>query len=266
MTTTAVLDTTPSPAVPSNLAFARVWGLSPRRLHDTFWESRGVRVVGAELDQPATERPEVFLLANRTTLVLFDLRAAIERLHWVDPHVLVIRLHESRRSSFVPRHGEDTFGRSTWFEKVNVQRPARVVRVALTQDRDVARTWAREGIGPGAWRLLRKDVPQRRRSVLSLTGILADARSAEQCMGWLGHLASVWRRPEESVERAERIGARLWKDRETRLRHRATADFSIWLGAGRELPPADGLRGPAILWDAPSIDGPKPAMGGKEQP
>ncbi len=266
MTTAALVNTTLSSTADPDLAFARVWGLSPRRLHDTFWESRGVRVVGAEVDGARSEGLEVFLLADVTTLVLFDLRTAIDRLHWVDPDLLVIRLHETCTSSMVPRHGEDGIGRSTWFEKVNVQRRTRVARVALTQDRDIARTWAREGGGPDAWRLLRRDVPQRRRSVLSLRGILADARSPEQCVGWLGHLASVWRRPEESVERAERIGARLWKDRETRLRPRTTVDYPTWLGTGRELLPAASQRGPAILWDTPTVDEASPAMSGKEQP
>jgi hypothetical protein len=226
----------------------RLWGLSPVELHDLYWRSRGVAVVrqGGRGELPEVE---VFLLIDSSSMALFELRSAIRRLYWVDPMLLSIRLHGLVRNRLVEQRQSDST-RTSVFRRGEIANRGAVTRVGLTKHQSVAKEWQSSPTPPEAWRAFRHQIAQSRRAALSLPGVTADSHSDEEAAGVVGHIASVWQRPEQFVERAFRVDSSLWRDTGTRIDVPAKSAFPIWLGIGRSQCPDTASHGPVILWDA----------------
>jgi hypothetical protein len=235
------------PDVPPPL---RLWGLSPLQLHDLYWRSRGVAVIrqGGRDEVPEVE---AFLLVDPRSLALFDLRTAIRRLYWVDPMLLSIRLHGLVRNRLVEQQPSDSI-RTSIFRRGEIPNRGAVTRVGLTKHSKIAQEWQSCPNPTEAWRGFRREISQSRRAALSLPGVTGDGYSDEEAAGVVGHIASIWQRPEQFVERAFRVDSQLWKDTNTDIDTPRGGSFPIWLGIGRSECPENAVHGPVILWDAPA--------------
>jgi lipopolysaccharide/colanic/teichoic acid biosynthesis glycosyltransferase len=89
-----------------------------------------------------------------------------------------------------------------------------------------------------------------------MPGRVFDASRDEEVMGYLECLMQVWRRPDSTVARAVPARAGLWADRDAELPAEVRVVGQVWVGAGRALPQAQLVVGPAILWDEPEAEPP----------
>ena len=225
----------------------RLWGLSPLELHDLYWQSRGVAVVrpGARSELPAAE---VFLLVDPQAMVLFELRTAVRRLYWVDPMLLSIRLHGLVRNRLVEQPASNA-SRTSVFRRGEIANRGTVTRVGLTKHANIARDWQACLHPSEAWRAFHREISQSRRAALSLPGVTGNNHTEEEATGIVGHIASIWQRPDLFVDRASRVDSYLWKDADTQIDKPARGSFPIWLGIGRSTCSEDAAHGPVILWD-----------------
>jgi hypothetical protein len=228
----------------------RLWGLSPLELHDVYWQSRGVTVVRQGAREEFQDA-EAFLLIDSQAMALFELRPAIRRLYWVDPMLLSIRLHGLVRNRMVEQQALHP-GRTSSFRRGEIANRGSVTRVGLTKHRKIAQEWHENPTPTEAWRGFRREISQSRRAALSLPGVTGEAQSDEQAASIVGHIASIWQRPDLFVDRASRIDSRIWKDTHTDIDIPARGAFPIWLGIGRSTCHETAAHGPVILWDAPN--------------
>lgn len=228
----------------------RVWGLSPLQLHDAFWNARGVAVVRQGTPQlPHDSQANSHLLLGAYALVLLDLQPAANVMNWLDPSFLCMRIYRAQADEFAAQEIEQPDGPASYYQPVHpLPNPPRG-RVGLTTRSDIAREWRR--LHPRhVWSELRRTIPQTGRAVRSFRGFYFDSRCPEQASRFVGHLAAVWRRPNEIIDRAEPFGANVWKDEMAILPKVKKSRFPIWLGIGRNAMPSNlGSKGPVVLWD-----------------
>jgi hypothetical protein len=236
-----------------------LWGLTPVDIHDRFWAARGIRVVrpGNDIGIGGLQRPEAFLLLDQQALVIFELRSAVDRLHWTKTKLLSIRLRGTPLVAADAQRREPQMDGDTFV--VQPSRYTGPVRIGLTTVPQIASDWAS---GTLPWRRLRAGIAQERRGALSLPGFARAGAVPDEAQDLLGHLAKAWDRPDLHIERAERAAPGVWKDTRTRLVGNLQTDGAVvWLGAGRTSIP-DGLPGrEMILWDdvGANVDGTQPA-------
>lgn len=228
-----------------------IWGLKPTELHDRFWAARGVQVVRQGERSQIVPHAELFLLSDPRTLVVFKLAKLVDRLSWLSPDLMLIRLHETRDHGYremVLTDHEDRFVR---FRRIYGASDSRMTRVALTPDRRIAEVWQGAAGSRVGWRQLRRRIPRPRRMIVSEPGNVYDRRSDDDVMQCLHDLIQVWRSPDATIHRARPSGQGVWTDRETRLDPAVRFIGPAWVGAGRSDLPATSVVGPAVLWDAP---------------
>jgi hypothetical protein len=158
--------------------------LTARELHDTFWASRGVTVVGHAGVAPDSFRYGVYLLINPCGLALFDIDSALNRLNWLSPLLLCGRIRSKFRDQYIVSRAQSLTG-----------------RIGLTTDVDVARQWHRAE-PKRAWRDLRESIPQIRRTVQPVVGDYFDSTKNNHVSSFVGRLAGVWRGRDKAVDRA----------------------------------------------------------------
>src|SRR5688500_2221416 len=145
-----------SPSVrPLESRLPTIWGLNPVHLHDRFWAARGVFVVRPGERAALPPDAQLFMLTDARTLALFPLAAAVDRLFWVKPEVLFIRLRGKLAPAYRELAREDGQGRFLRFERHYSTPPARTGRIALTCDRRVAGLWQTTDGSPRMWREFR---------------------------------------------------------------------------------------------------------------
>jgi hypothetical protein len=252
-----MIDSTQRRATPRARAPLTLWGLTPVDIHDRFWAARGIRVVrpGNDIGIGGLQRAEAFLLLDQQALVIFELRSAVDRLHWTNTKLLSIRL---RGTPLVvgdaQRREPQVFDGSV--PPIRHTGPA---RMGLTTFPQIASAW---GSGTLPWRRLRAGIAQDRRGALSLPGFARAAGVPDEAQDLVRHLARVWDRPDLHIERAERAAPGVWKDIRTRLVGRVQTDGAVvWLGAGRTSIPDARSGREMILWDdvTANVDGTQPA-------
>ena len=231
-----------------------LWGHTPRQLHERFWATRGVQVVERGGAQQIDPEAEYYLLTDIDCLGIFRMQELIETFTWLRPQVLFVRLHNIRGEGYCERVITDDQNRFVRFERNYGGRSARLGRLGLTPDPELARQWQnaeRAGVG---WRDLRREVPPNARTTLSLSGHVFDASLPEELMEFVRELASVWLRPSDSIPVARKIKDKAWGDHDASESGAVTRTRfvgPVWVGSGRRLDAIHSVVGPAVLWDAP---------------
>lgn len=229
-----------------------IWGLSPTELHDRFWAARGVQVVRPGEESEIVEDAELFLLMAPRLITVFRLRLLVDQLSWLKPDVLWVRIINNTERGYRETAVTDAGGRFLRFERTYGGSDARLARVALTPNRDLARRWQAASDAQSGWRQLRAGIPPTRRFARSIAGRTYDRHDDHQVVQFVRHLVQTWTRPDATIDRAQKLATGVWGDSGSRIGAGTDYVGPSWIGAGRELEAGISLVGPAVLWDDPA--------------
>jgi lipopolysaccharide/colanic/teichoic acid biosynthesis glycosyltransferase len=229
-----------------------IWGLSPAELHDRFWASRGVQVVRPGEPSAIVPFAELYMLATPGSVAIFRPAALLDTMSWLMPDLVAVRLVDPRETEYAEAVRTDEQGRFVRFERLYGGVDARVHRIGLTTDPEVARIWQAAPDARTGWKRLRKSLRPSARYGTRLRGrVYHTDRRGETAM-FIRDLVSRWLRPDASIEGIRSIGDGVWSlaDRDASLP--AATRGSLWIGAGRTLPADGAAVGPAALYDDPA--------------
>ncbi len=239
------LQTVEPPAIPT------LWGLTPSQLHDRFWAARGVQVVRCCERTQLAEDAELYLLMAPQLLALFRLRPLIDRLSWIRPQVMWVRLSDDSNSGYREKVITRSDGALVRIERCYGGSDARLARVALTSSKAIARMWQSAANPQEAWQILRGRVSRLDRTSASLQGRACDRTDPDEIARFMHELVEVWHRPDATVDRAHQHAADVWIDPESTASESTRFIGPTWIGAGRNLSESDVVIGSAVLWDDP---------------
>jgi len=239
------------PGPPPPAPHPTIWGLDPIGLHDRFWAARGVQVVRQGEPSSIVEGAELYLLTMPRTLVLFRLRDLVDQLSWLRPDLLMIRLRSVRERNFLERVIVDNDGHFVRFHRLYGTETS-LARAALTEDRELARSWQAMPQSRTPWRDLRRPIARNARRATTVTGLIYDRTNDEQVAQFVRDLMVRWEAPSITIARAQRQTTRIWRDTEAKIDASTRTCGTIWVGAGRELNESGLVVGPAVLWDDPA--------------
>ncbi len=228
-----------------------VWGLGPTQLHDRYWAARGaqvVRVGGNDRPQPDAD---LFLLIDADSLILFRIDQIVDTLNWLQPRMLLLRVHDNRDQGYqecIITDDEDRFLR---FVRDYSASAANVLRVAVTSDIEVARMWQEAKDARSGWQHLRHSIAQNKRAMASIRGHAYRSDDQDETMCFMRELIQIWTRPDATVGRVARLRGAAWGDKDTTVAIGTQFIGPVWVGTGRNLEQVKSVVGPAVLWDQP---------------
>lgn len=228
-----------------------LWGLRPVDLHDRYWAALGVQVVRVgDTETEISRSAELFLLLDRETLVLFDIRQFLEDFTMLEPSLLRLRVQDRSLPEYAERLVTTDGDRFLRFERdYEPNKAGDTLRVALTESREVAGNWAAIEPTPGARRRLSSTVPRWRSIARRTEGVFTSISRADKSDHLVRDLVARWNRPDMTIE-----GLRRWKDAwiagEGDPAESAPVVGRVWIGAGRS-GAGRPVVGPDILWDDP---------------
>jgi lipopolysaccharide/colanic/teichoic acid biosynthesis glycosyltransferase len=232
-----------------------LWGLTPVQLHARFWKSRGIQVIpngspGITIDKNA----ELYLLVNRSHLVIMPLPKLLELMCWLNPDLLMIRLADRTSQDYREVVDARPDGHFLRFRRVyDAERSQRQARVALTSNPDLAYDWALLDEGDRPWGKLRKLVPSDLSAAVRSKGHVYNSDYDLECSRFVQDLAQSWKYPLSTISRVQRVGKESWGDVDAQPTDPETLTGPIWIGAGRSIPRGKSGVGPAVLWDDPNM-------------
>lgn len=229
-----------------------IWGLDPLQLHAHYWASVGVQVVRQGEPSQLVPHAELFLLIEPHTLPLFSLKDAVRTITWVAPHMLTIRLRDTREKQYRERAITDTSDRLISFQRLYAA-SGRQTRVVLTSVREIAQLWQAAPDPITGWRRLRRFTPRHERLTMSLAGNVYDRTSDEEIAAFLSKLIAEWKRPDSTIPRAKhRVHNGIWIDPDAQIDPTARLLGNVWIGAGRKIGAQQVVVGPTVVWDDPA--------------
>ncbi|MDW8260971.1 MAG: sugar transferase [Phycisphaerales bacterium] len=238
----------PTPSMSS--ATRTIWGLEPLDLHTRFWAAHGVQVVRQGEPSQIVKHAELFLLTDPRSLCLFKLSQIMDTMNWIGPTVMFIRLHDTRERGYRERAVTDPADRFVRFERL-YDSPGRLARVVITPYREVAQLWQSAPDPLTGWRRLRRFTPRIERVTLSIDGRVYDRTSDREIASFIRDLIRDWKRPDATIDRAQRCDGESWRDPASTVSAEARLIGPVWIGAGRSLTPGTTVIGPAVVWDDP---------------
>ena len=229
-----------------------IWGLDALQLHAHYWASLGVQVVRQGEPSQIVPHAELFLLTDPRTLPLFRLHSIVQMLEWVEPHLITLRVHDTRERTYLERAISDESDRFLKFERV-YDASGRTTRVMLTPERELAELWMASPDPVTGYRRVKRFVPRSDRVTRSVEGKLFDRTSDDEIAAFLSELVKRWKRPDATIGRAQHYEANgVWIDPESKIDPAARLHGCVWVGAGRTINKGDVLVGPAVIWDDPA--------------
>jgi lipopolysaccharide/colanic/teichoic acid biosynthesis glycosyltransferase len=229
-----------------------IWGLDPVQLHDRFWAARGVQVVRQGEQTELVAGAEIYMLTAPRTLIIFKLSILLDHLTWLQPDVLLVRLHNTADRTYREVAVTNSNGEFVRFRRLYGGNDSRLARVALTTDRNIAAIWRNAPDPRAGWRQLRKLVHPVNRSTTSIRGEVFDQTHEVETSRFVRRLVQVWKRPDSTIRRAVRHGPMVWTDIDVEIPAATTFVGPTWIGAGRSLDGQEAVVGPAALWDEPA--------------
>jgi lipopolysaccharide/colanic/teichoic acid biosynthesis glycosyltransferase len=221
------------------------------QLHDRYWAARGVCVVrpGTRFDLP--DDAELFMLTDARTLALFRLRSLVERLYWVKPAVVFVRLRSTNRTEYRESVVADERGQFLRVVREYGATSARTARIALTRDHRVAAMWQGTDGTAQTWRSFRRQTRAVRRETQTLDGRYYDSLSDLELEQLVMDLVSLWPKPSATIGGASEARPGVWGGSGCRVDPGTTFIGPVWIGAGRRIEAGESVVGPAALWDDP---------------
>jgi lipopolysaccharide/colanic/teichoic acid biosynthesis glycosyltransferase len=239
-----------------------VWGLSVVQLHDRFWAAWGVQVV--RLGEPSTivDDAELFLLTDPRTLVTLRIRTVVEKMVWMKPDLLIVRLRNQREEQYRETAVCEADGTFVRYQRSYGGWDSRLARVGFTRDADLARSWQNAADVRTSWQEFRRRIRPEDRATLTLHGRVYDRTAAAEAAEFVRDLVQLWRRPDTTISGLAQAapGVWVWKGDEkgaaARVEPRTEFIGPVWIGAGRQVGKGQGesgIFGPAALWDVPEL-------------
>jgi lipopolysaccharide/colanic/teichoic acid biosynthesis glycosyltransferase len=250
--TTIVAEPSREPLAELQPAEPTLWGMSIVELYDRFWAARGVQVVRCGEASEVVDGAELFLLTDPDRLMVFRLRGLINKMAWIDPKVVFVRLHDSREHGYREVANADENGRFLGFTRSYGGNDSVRSRVALTTDRTLAEAWQQAESSRDGWHMLRGRVPRARRSVQSASASVFDRKTPEETVSLVRRLIEFWPAPTSTIDRARPFHDGVFIDESARVDQGVTFVGPAWIGAGRRLKTPETVVGPVVLWDDPA--------------
>jgi len=239
-----------------------VWGLSLAQLHDRFWASRGVQVV--RMGEPSTivDDAELFMLTDPRMLLTLNIRRVVEKMIWLKPDVLIVRLANTREEQYRETAMCAPDGTFIRYQRRYGGWDARLARVCFTRDKDLARDWQNASEIRSIWQEFRKKIRQQDRSTVRIRGRVYDRTVAAETAQFVRDLVADWKRPDTTISGIGQVAPGVWawegtegssKDVATQVDRDIEFTGPLWIGAGRKVGKEQGrggIFGPAALWDA----------------
>ena len=277
MTTTSILIETlqPQPAIqpirapialPVPAAEPTVWGLSIAELHDRFWAARGVQVVRLGERSTIVDDAEIFMLTDPRTLAMLRIRGVAEKMVWMKPDLLIVRLRNMAERQYRETAICDPSGAFVRFQRQYGGSDSRIARIGFTRDKDLAKSWQNAGDVRSGWRQFRRQIRPEDRATVSLSGRLYDRSTPAEAAQFARELIRQWKRPDTTIPGIAPVAPGVWamqpkaKDGQEAAIERTEFIGNVWIGAGRTVDARaagesgqSAVFGPAALWDDPAV-------------
>lgn len=233
-----------------------LWGLTPPQLHARYWAAHGVQVIHAGSGAEVSPDAELYLLAERSRMVIMPLGRTLELLCWLKPDLLLVRLADKSISDYRERVESRADGRFLRFRRVYDGHASRLARVAFTSEIDIAKDWAAMDAQERPWAALRRIVPPDMFAGLREDGRIYSSELDRDNARFVRDLAEIWPRPDATISRARRTGREGWADKDAAASESSELTGPLWIGAGRSVPAGVVAVGPAVMWDDPEAKPP----------
>ena len=237
-----------------------IWGLDPLQLHVRYWAAHGVQVVRQGEPSQIVKHAELYLLIDPCCLTLFKLAPVMEALNWVQPQVLFLRLHDTRERGYREKVVTDEANRFIRFQRIYDSSDARLTRIVLTPEREIAQLWQSSSDALTGWRRLRRFTPRHERLTRSVDGSVYDRSSEREMAYFLHDLVAEWKRPDATIARAQKSRGEVWLDPTAQVDVNAKFIGPVWVGSGRHVDGGATVIGPAVVWDDPNAKPPTEAI------
>ena len=146
--------------VPGPRSVHTIWGHEPVDLHAPRGPEAVVQVVRQGQPSSIVRDAELLMLTHPTSLYVFRLAPILDAVSWIAPDLVFVRLSDRRKGESAERVATDADGNFLGFSRVYDGANARMHRVALTTDPELARLWQASPDPQSAWRTLRRLVPR----------------------------------------------------------------------------------------------------------
>lgn len=230
-----------------------IWGLDAVALHDRFWAARGVQVVRQGQPSEIVKHAELYLLTDKDSLSIFRLGKVVDTMSWLKPQVLFARIHDTHDPGYQERVITDHEDNFVSFERVYRHLNYRLGRVAVTSDENIAYSWMTSSNPRESWRKLRRSIPANQRTTISVDGCVFNRCEDRQINDFVHELINLWRRPDATISRAQRLSSEVWSDQSTSNEYDTRFVGPVWIGTGRDLDGINSIVGPTVLWDKPEL-------------
>lgn len=253
ITTAAHINRAKTPPAPVR----PIWGLTPLRLHDRFWASKGVQVVRPGQAGVETKGPVLYLMMDASDLIIFDLAAPLRQLNLLKPRALRLRVvdrdEEDYRETVVVGPGRSLLAVERRYRAAT----RRTARVFLSPDPQLARRWAASADFRTARNALRTVRGRRYTVPIACAGVICDAEEPRNRARLTSAMLRAWRSPGSSLGSVYQYQPSVWVHESVRVEPGARIVGPVWIGAGNTIRTGQIIVGPRAMGDAPGA-APKP--------
>jgi lipopolysaccharide/colanic/teichoic acid biosynthesis glycosyltransferase len=229
-----------------------VWGLTPNQIHDCFWAAHGFQPIHCGQETKLAKTAGLFLLTPSDSLVTVELRQLTETMNSLKPHVVFVKLKETRGNGCRERIVTDDQNRFLRFQRMYGRVDRRSTNIALTPDPRLARVWQSSPNPHVGFALLREHISESRFAEISLPGRSYNMVVAGDLVQYIHDLIGAWEHPNAVLTRLHELHSGIWADKDTWIDPDAKLVGRIWIGAGRVVDRKTSIVGPAVLWDNPA--------------
>lgn len=227
----------------------RFWGLDPFGIHDHYWASSGIQVVRRGYGHVTTRGPQLYLLVDPDAFIMMDMTEIVERMNWLKPRAIRLRLCDPRARDYSERILRDKDGGLDHVERVYEGKSSRTARAWLTPDRKLATLWAESTSSREATTALRTEMRPGTFVPLRADAKLMDAEDPTSLGECLLDLQSRWAAPGFALDGVYEYQPGVWLHETVEVDPGTRFVEPLWIGAGVDLRHENIVIGPGGLED-----------------
>ena len=163
----------------------------------------------------------------------------------------MLRAHSTRERGYKELAVTLPDGRFSHFRREYDRPGSRLSRLALTRNREMAEQWRLCRDRNAGWRMIRQRAARESVQAATIDAELYDCRLPQEVSEFITSLIQRWRRPAATIPNINRLAPGVWAHRDYKPDPSVCFFGTVWIGAGRSLPPRETVLGPAVLWDDP---------------
>jgi len=226
--------------------------MSARDWHDRYWAGKCIQVLRAGMKESVERGPGLYLLLDAATLLVFDPKSLTERMRWLKPKSVRLRLVDHEEGNYQEQVASGPEDRFVAIRRVYRPKARTVCRAWLTGNVDLAIKWTQASSFDAANRMMK------------------DAHAPGETLPW--RAAGVVAEDQVEIERFQRFMLRHWTDPRRTIDtvychepgvwvHESVSVPAgvrfvppVWIGAGVKLSPGQVIVGPCAFHDAQPVD------------